>query len=188
MMMLECCFWCKKWCGLCIAVVLLCLFGIVSGSVFSGVEPLGDIVGSTVLKEDHDVVHSEFVDEEDKGIGTFEHPHAIIMTPVFETLDKKSDIVAYLVGLLPFDRYLGDLLPEGVDGIAAILRNSCGQSFTYELDGNSVSDSIMNCVCLSVVRCDCFSRLLIYKVSGELNNRRRGTWEKETFMTLRTMT
>jgi hypothetical protein len=106
-------------------------FWLRSEPVFSAVEKLGEIVGSTVLKEDHDVVH--------EGVGTFDHPHAIVMTPVFETLDNKSPIVAYLVGLLPFDRYLGDLLPDGVDDITAVLKNSCNQSFTYGLVGNSVS-------------------------------------------------
>ena len=68
------------------------------------------------------------------------HPHALLMVPVFDKLhDPNSDIVAFYMGVVPFDRYFAKLLPEGVDGIFCVLRNSCGQSYTYELDGNRVS-------------------------------------------------
>jgi len=62
------------------------------------------------------------------------------MVPVFEELNKPdSNIVAYYVGVVPFDRYFAKLLPEGVNGIYCVLRNTCGQAYTYELDGNRVS-------------------------------------------------
>jgi hypothetical protein len=89
--------------------------------------------------EDHERYHASLVKyQSNSANSTFQHPHCAYFHPVFETPhDRTSKIVAFLVGLLPFDRYLVNLLPEGVTGITAVLRNR-DQAFTYKLDGNSV--------------------------------------------------
>jgi hypothetical protein len=93
--------------------------------------------------EDHEAYHGRFGDWEGEAhasSNTYTHPHGIIMEPVFSKLhDPSSDMVGIIIGILPWDRYLVDLLPEGVKGIHCILKNTCGQSFTYDLSGNGVS-------------------------------------------------
>jgi hypothetical protein len=63
------------------------------------------------------------------------------MQPIFRELgdvNDSSEVVGVIQGVVPWDRYLTNLLPEGVDGITCVLKNTCGQAFTYELDGNRV--------------------------------------------------
>jgi len=42
-----------------------------------------------------------------------------------------------ICAVVPWDAYLTNLLPEGRSGVTAVLTNSCGQDFTYMLDGNT---------------------------------------------------
>ena len=64
------------------------------------------------------------------------HPHSIISQPVYKALlFNDNSVVGYLYSIITWHRYLENLLPEGVQGIRAVLRNSCNQSVTYELEG-----------------------------------------------------
>jgi hypothetical protein len=95
----------------------------------------------SVKFEDHERYHASLVKyKSSETTSTFQHPHCAFLHPVFkEPGNKNSEIVAMYVALLPFDRYLINLLPVGVRGIDAVLRNDYNrQSFTYRLDGNSV--------------------------------------------------
>jgi hypothetical protein len=97
---------------------------------------------TSVTLEDHERYHASLVNYRSNGTkSTFQHPHCAYMAPVFENpANSSAKIVAMLVALLPFDRYLINLLPRGVRGIDAVLRNHRShQSFTYRLVGNSVS-------------------------------------------------
>ena len=76
-----------------------------------------------------------------------DHPHTSLMYPVYEKLettpnDKASNndskIVAMVINVLPWDNYLKNSLPEGVNGIYCVLHNSKGQVFTYVINGNYV--------------------------------------------------
>ena len=97
----------------------------------------------TGILEDHENFHKRLVDfVQEDATSTFDHPHSILMTPVFkEAQNDESGVVGMVAALLPIDRYLVDLLPEGVDGITCVVKNSCNQSFTYELDGNRVGQN-----------------------------------------------
>ena len=59
------------------------------------------------------------------------------MKPVFKSLGSK-DIGGFVMGVVGFDSFLVDLLPNGIRGIRVLIDNSCGDKFTYELDGNRV--------------------------------------------------
>jgi hypothetical protein len=119
--------------------------GIVSAVMASKRPLLSEVVdvssfASVSIKfEDHERHHASLVKYQSNATSsTFQHPHAFYYFPVFESeRDSTSRIVAFLNGLLPFDRYLINLLPEGVRGIDAVLR-SRGEAYTYRLDGNSV--------------------------------------------------
>jgi hypothetical protein len=107
------------------------------------------ITQMSIRLEDHERYHASMVNYQSNGTAsTFQHPHCVYYYPVYERpRDKTSKIVAFFLCLLPFDRYLVNLLPKGVSGIDAVLRNHRNQVFTYRLDGNSVS----RIVCLAVM-------------------------------------
>jgi hypothetical protein len=74
----------------------------------------------------------------------FEHPHSLIVRPVHEQIhDKTSRIVGLVHAIVSWDVYLVDLLASDLvipkNGFYGVLRNSCGQSYTYAMDGHSVS-------------------------------------------------
>lgn len=50
-------------------------------------------------------------------------------------VDYSQEIGALAVAVLPWDRYLSKLLPQGVNGIYVVLRNTCGDLFSYQING-----------------------------------------------------
>ncbi|KAL7568291.1 hypothetical protein ACA910_022628 [Epithemia clementina (nom. ined.)] len=67
------------------------------------------------------------------------HPRTTLHIPVLEQLnDASSRMVGILSLTLSWNRYALHLLPDGMaDGIMCVLKNTCGQAYTYKLDGNS---------------------------------------------------
>ncbi|CAB9507180.1 Receptor-type guanylate cyclase gcy [Seminavis robusta] len=98
-----------------------------------------NLANRAIKLEDHEAYHASLVDYvNEEGESAFMHPHSAVMVPVFERLhDPESRIVGTFAVVITWDRYLVNLLPEGVDGIICVLRNSCGKAWTYELHGNS---------------------------------------------------
>jgi hypothetical protein len=111
----------------------------VMGSTF-----FSDLYGLTGLAskaEDHEAFHDKFMVSSDTE-SAYNRPHAFFSQPVFrEIYDDTSEVVGYINALVPWDIYFANLLPEGVKGIACVASNTCGQNFTYYLDGNKVSCS-----------------------------------------------
>jgi hypothetical protein len=109
-------------------------------------------------EEDHLLEEEEHADEETDGHDhgdRHEHevsrPHSLISEPVYASLfvDESTEIVGYVYTYFPWDHYMMNLLPDGVSGITVVLQNSCGQSFTYALDGQSVGHRICKLSCNS---------------------------------------
>jgi class 3 adenylate cyclase len=73
-------------------------------------------------------------DEED-------HPHSFLMYPVYPSFRRDvsaivmDDLVGFLVVVLQWDRYFTDILQEGVNGMVVVLYSTCGDYYTYRLDG-----------------------------------------------------
>lgn len=65
-------------------------------------------------------------------------PVSYMAAPIFETPDEGADIVALLTAELPWHSYFTNLVPEGIDGIYLVVRNTCEQEFTYRIDGPEV--------------------------------------------------
>jgi hypothetical protein len=67
-------------------------------------------------------------------------PYGAVAHPVYDSLfnPETAKIVGKVYSLFFWDVNLVNLLPEGVSGITAVLKNSCNQSFTYSLEGASV--------------------------------------------------
>lgn len=63
-------------------------------------------------------------------------PHSVLMAPVYDSFDtSKRSLSGIIHGILPWDSYLAELLPPSVNGIYCVLKNSCGQTFTFRIDG-----------------------------------------------------
>jgi hypothetical protein len=117
--------------------------------VFTKVGDLSSLAGVGIKLEDHEAYHAQFEDaaysDATGNLSAYAHPHSTFNEPVFSKLhDRTSEIVGLIMGVLPWDRYLVNLLPVGVEGIHCVLKNSCGQSFTYALSGNNVSNPEWN--------------------------------------------
>ena len=65
-------------------------------------------------------------------------PVSYMTAPIFETPDEGADIVAVLTAELPWHSYFTNLIPEGIDGIYLVVRNTCDQEFTYIINGPEV--------------------------------------------------
>jgi hypothetical protein len=106
-------------------------------SVFSGFNDefttLADgILGSERHQQIHDTMHPG--NRENR----FSHPHSVTAQPVFDSLSKETKIVGYLFSIVAWDMFLVNLLPEGVNGIIVVIRNTCNEFCTYVLNGNEV--------------------------------------------------
>jgi hypothetical protein len=114
---------------------------VIREAIFTQVEDISRLAGVGVSFEDHEAYHASLVDwDNDVNASAYAHPHSVLLEPVFRKLtDDTSEIVGIISGVLPWDRYLVDLLPEGVRGITCVLKNTCDQAFTYALNGNEVS-------------------------------------------------
>jgi hypothetical protein len=82
--------------------------------------------------------HDEYVIDVSDGAG--DHPHSAFLQPVFaDWHNETSEMVGFLTAIVAWDALFGSsLLPEGVKGIQAVLKNSCNQSYTYALHGRQV--------------------------------------------------
>ena len=70
------------------------------------------------------------------------HPMSLFMQPVFADLfDTSSPLVGVLHAAVPWDSYVVNLLPQGVNGIRVVMRNDCGEPHTYQVDGPNVSNA-----------------------------------------------
>jgi class 3 adenylate cyclase len=109
--------------------------GTLRDSIFSTVVDVSFLSDASYSAEDHEAYHALFVTSEGNET-VAERPHTYLLTPVYERLgNKSSDVVGAFVSTVAFDRYLADLLPDRVRGIFAILKNTCGQEYSYELTG-----------------------------------------------------
>lgn len=92
--------------------------------------------GVSITEADHERFHAKYV-ETGAGKDAFDHPHATMVVPIFDkfTREDDADIVGIIAAVVAFDRYLGNLLPDGISGIYVVLKNSCGQTYSYVLNG-----------------------------------------------------
>jgi hypothetical protein len=109
--------------------------GVLGSTMFSD---LYGLTGQASKAEDHEAFHDQLVSS-DMASG-YKRPHSYFPQPIFrEIYNDTSEVVGYISALVPWDSYFANLLPEGVKGIACVASNTCGQFFTYYIDGNKVS-------------------------------------------------
>lgn len=89
-------------------------------------------VPMTMSYEEHDQYHSKLQES------SHENPHSFLVAPIHRnTTDYNSDIVAWLGTGASWDAGLLNLLPNNVEGIHAVLKNTCNQTFTYIIRGRN---------------------------------------------------
>ena len=87
----------------------------------------------------HVAYHEQFLVNELTIASALDTPHSFLVEPVFASVGDPSALaVGYVQALVPFDRFLWNVLPEGVHGVYVVLVNSCGEMETYVLNGNKV--------------------------------------------------
>ena len=68
------------------------------------------------------------------------HPESILIQPVFDNFDNETrNLGGTVITVIPWDVYFNNTLHEGADGIICVLRNTCGDAFTYQIDGPHAS-------------------------------------------------
>lgn len=93
---------------------------------------------SGVSSKDHVSLHHTYGSNVTAD-SAWEQPHSIFMSPVFSRLNNPgAPVVGFLQSIVAWDRLVTDLLPKGVEGIYAVLSNTCGQSYTYVVRGQVV--------------------------------------------------
>jgi hypothetical protein len=72
-----------------------------------------------------------------------DQPHIMLVQPITagfdhgdENPDKKNEVVAICGGIFQLDGYLKNVLHEGVSGIEVVVRNTCEDAATFELNGH----------------------------------------------------
>lgn len=77
-----------------------------------------------------------------------QHPHTALVYPVWKNALVPQDdqaqvtdtnpgtLVAMILNILPWDKLLQHVLPDGVEGIDCVLRNNVGQAFSYRILGS----------------------------------------------------
>lgn len=78
-------------------------------------------------------VHSTFHDGGADGV--VDHPHSFVYAPVHKSVTDTTT-VATLTAAIAWDASLRNLLPEEVKGLVCVIRNNCGQNYTYLIDGS----------------------------------------------------
>lgn len=107
-------------------------------SVFSDYTDLSGLVGILYSFDEHEAFHNQFVSAGSSNTTSFQRPHVNMLTPVNRlTGDQDSEIVGVIISTIAFDVYLAGLVPDGIDGIHAVLKSDCNNTgHTYELTGD----------------------------------------------------
>jgi hypothetical protein len=87
----------------------------------------------------HVAYHEQFLVNDLTVESALATPHSFLVEPVFAQVGDPSALtVGYVQALVPFDRFLWNVLPDGVSGVYVVLQNSCGEVETYVLNGRKV--------------------------------------------------
>ncbi|GKY99152.1 hypothetical protein MPSEU_000870700 [Mayamaea pseudoterrestris] len=109
--------------------------------VFTQIVDIGALAKDNLFGTDNHVAyHEQFLDNKLNVSSALSTPHAYLVEPVLSRVgDPTALVVGYLQGLVPFDRLLQNVLPEGVSGVYVVLQNNCAEQYTYILNGNKAT-------------------------------------------------
>lgn len=100
------------------------------------------MIGIGIAKADHVQFHEQFVPRPKRDY--FYHPHSGVIVPVYDkpSSESGSRLVGMVAGMVPWDLFVANLFPADVEGVYVVLKNTCGQSYTYVIRGLSVSSRV----------------------------------------------
>jgi len=105
---------------------------------------ISDVKSNTFLnvqmtEKEHDAFHAPFRGpNEELEVGfSVNHPHTSFFCPIFENPTGTGHIVGVVSAFLGWDSFMANLLPDGANGVYAVVRNTCNQSYTYVINGPS---------------------------------------------------
>ena len=62
-------------------------------------------------------------------------PKSVVLQPIFASFLEGASIVGFLIVVIPWHIYFDQVLSKGADPVVCVLRNSCGEVFSYEVSG-----------------------------------------------------
>lgn len=97
-------------------------------TIFSQSRPL-----QALPLEEHATLHTD---------PSLDHPHTFVFAPVYEKLhNTESKIVGMTTAVVAWDTSMLHLLPSNVRGIFCVIKNSCGQTYSYGKSTQNVKRS-----------------------------------------------
>jgi hypothetical protein len=111
-------------------------FNLMSHAVFNRVFHLARQIKTAVLSEvfDPSTLLGEAALFKDNNGEV--HPESILVQPVFDGFDEEiRSVVGAVVAVLPWDIYFQNLLHDGANGLVCVVRDTCGDVFSYRIDG-----------------------------------------------------
>lgn len=63
------------------------------------------------------------------------HPRSYAIEPIFDSFISTKELVGFVFAVVPWDTYFLDILPPGTEGYIVRIKDTCGSTFAYRLDG-----------------------------------------------------
>lgn len=65
------------------------------------------------------------------------HPHSFLLQPIYHDFlnHSEQDILGVVIAVIGWDHYFENLLPPEAHGIAVVMKDTCGDEFTYQING-----------------------------------------------------
>jgi len=86
-------------------------------SAISDVFPISEILGRSIPLDDN-------------------KPRSIILQPIFSDFAETSAVVGHYLAVVEWEKYFSEVLHHGVNGVVVVLRNTCGQVYTFVVNGD----------------------------------------------------
>lgn len=86
-----------------------------------------EVTDATFLKQNYE---QRFPSEEKNK------PHIYLLSPIYDSLFANRTAVGFLSALFRFDNFFTNILPDTENGIIVVLDGSCGQTFSYIINGH----------------------------------------------------
>ena len=82
-----------------------------------------------------EVVNVDFLLESTTGGKLDDQPRSLIFEPVLRDFEEDSDVVGFVIAVVPWQSYFVELLPAKTDGFLVEVQDMCGAEFTYVING-----------------------------------------------------
>ena len=88
--------------------------------------------------EDMEEQRDQASNETSSEMEDYAWPASFMAAPVYDSLAPGARLVGAVTAEIPWHSYIQNLIPEGINGIIVVVENTCGQVFTYQVNGPDV--------------------------------------------------